>query len=276
MTSVRALATCIGLTPSSISLVRDLFGYVTGAPRPLSLLKQARLLSGKFININLIEVGESFLWSDEKEIDFALDRMREIYAAPSVFLGIGRIGRYYIPEDKAAKMGIYNSILWDDDAAEITDEFSGPEGALDLFVVLAWGPEYGTLGRSATGGSCDKSYDACEMTGSVVSIRGTSDMRSGRTFAHEVGHYLGLEHLSEVVYPVCDPGPGGDIYSATDDDEIGSVYNLMADPDLYTADPDRPKGPCNYTVDPEIAVDLTPAQGKTMRSHCFVNPGCLD
>jgi hypothetical protein len=261
MASVRTLASCQGIEKTSISIVHDLFGYTTGAPRPLSLLTQARLLKGRYINLNIIQVGESY-WqaSDFKEIDFALDRMREIYGVSSVRLGIGRIGRFYISDEQAAELGIYYGTLWDDNAGEITDKFNGPPGAMDVFVVLAWGPGYGTLGRSEVDGSCDKSYDLFEMTGSVVSIHATTPMRSGRT--------------SEVVYPVCDPGPGGDIHGGGDDDEIGSVYNLMADPDLYKADPEAPEGPCNYTVDPEIAVDLTLAQGKTMRSHCFVVPGC--
>src|SRR5262245_40881439 len=126
MASLRALAACIGIT-GSFSVVRDFFGYQSGIPRPLSLLKQAKLLKGQYINLNVIEVGENFLSFDEKEIDFALDRMREIYAVPSVRLGIGRILRSFISdEDAAEKLGITLSILWDDDAEEITDKYNGP------------------------------------------------------------------------------------------------------------------------------------------------------
>ena len=63
-----------------------------------------------------------------------------------------------------------------------------PNHALDLFVVRMMTD---ADGRSPVNGPCDK--DAKGMTGSVVSLNGTT-ANSGNTFAHEMGHYLGLDH----------------------------------------------------------------------------------
>jgi membrane peptidoglycan carboxypeptidase len=51
----------------------------------------------------------------------------------------------------------------------------------------------GADGWSAVSGSCDKNSKG--MTGSVVSLNG-SLANSSNTFAHEMGHYLGLDHIA--------------------------------------------------------------------------------
>jgi hypothetical protein len=272
LVSLRTLINCIDdSVPSTISVLRHFYGYIVGHPRKridspavsLSLLRQIRLILGKHIHINLIRVGvENFNTEHERELDFAVYLTREIYAVSSVRLGIGRVRRFFISDEDAQELGIYGSVLVDDNAGEITDDFNGPGDAIDIFVVLAWGSDYDTLGRSEVDGPCDKTYDLFQMTGSVISIDKTEPGRSGRTLAHELAHYLGLPHPDEIVNPVDDPGPGQDINSSSTSVYTASAYNLMADPD-------------ELDVEPGVALDLTPAQGKLMRSHCFVKPGCL-
>src|SRR5882724_7557291 len=93
MASIKKLANCIGLS-GNISIIQDFYGYRTGAPTELSLLTQVRLLQAKHIHLNLIRTA-SFDASQQKEIDFGLLLMRNIYA--SVNLGVGRIQRFFTP-----------------------------------------------------------------------------------------------------------------------------------------------------------------------------------
>jgi hypothetical protein len=242
MASLRALATCIGLS-GQLSIVQDFFGHVTGAPEPLSLLEQARRLRGKHIHVNLIRVGvENFTLADEQELDFAVLKLRDIYAQDNVRLGVGRVRRYFIPEAWAQTLGIFNStIVANSQTGDLTDEFSGPDGALDAFFVL--NITTSLLGRSDIDGSCDKSYDVLYMTGSVISMESTPS-QTARTLAHELGHYLGLSHtggLGSGDFPFSLMTKTGDI--ADKSKPLDSVY-------------------------------LSAEEGADMRDHCFVNQAC--
>lgn len=242
MLSLRALGSCIGLPPS-FSLIPDFYGYATGAPAPLSLLTQARLLAGKHVHVNLIRVGiENFTLDNEREIDFAVHILREIYAQDNARLGVGRVERFHITEAQANTLAIFNSTLVENgQTGALTDEFSGPDGALDAFFVLDITTTL--LGRSDVDGSCDKSYDLLYMTGSVVSMESTPES-TGRTLAHELGHYLGLSH------------PGG----------AGSgdfPFSLMTK-----------KSQISNQNKPLDSVHLSAEEAADMRDHCFVRNGC--
>jgi hypothetical protein len=237
--------------PERFWVVKDFFGYrFRGYRGAISLLEQVRAVKGKHFHVNLIRVGvENFTKADEQEIDEAVQRTREIFAQPTVKLGIGRVRRFYITEAKAnEELGIYDSVLADDDAKEITDDFSAEGYAVDVFLVRFWAfgeldilisiPK-GTLGRSDTDGSCDKSYDYFFMTGAVVSIQTKSPQDTARTLAHEVAHYLGLSH----------------------EDGDDAPKNLMT----QRKEAAKPVAK---------SVELTSEQGQDMRDHCFVRPGC--
>lgn len=184
MASLKQIAGCIGLS-NDFAVVRDFYGYITGAPKPLSLLRQIRLIQGKHIHLNLICVGiESFTHSDQAEIDEAVQITRDIYA--TVDLGVGRLLRSFITTEDA---GGLDNIDSDGEAEHLTDEWSADNNELDVFFVLTYTGE--VIGLSEVDGLCVK--DTKAMSGSVVAIEESPDI-TGLVLAHEVGHYLGLGH----------------------------------------------------------------------------------
>lgn len=184
MASLNETASCIGLT-ASFRVIRDFYGYITGAPKRLSLLEQIRLVQGNHIDLNLILVGvESFTDSDQAEIDAAVQATRDIYA--TVNLGVGRARRFVITTKEANGRDNIDS---DGEADDLTAEWTVENHALDVFFVLTYAGA--NVGLSEVLGACIK--DSKAMSGSVVAIE-TSPHHTGICLAHEVGHYLGLGH----------------------------------------------------------------------------------
>lgn len=91
-------------------------------------------------------------------------------------------------------------------------------------------------GWSVRNGPCDK--DAKGRTGAVLELMG-SDQVMGVLMAHEVGHYLGLPHA-------------GSLTNVMGDDSDGDGIGLIN----------------------AGSVDLTGAQGNTMKSHCSIQAAC--
>ena len=185
MVSIRQLAQCIGLGKENFRLARDFFGYRMGAPSLQSLLTQVRLLQGCHVHMNFILVGsDQYTNNDLSEIDQALSFTRDTYAQEN--LGVGRIEHYAISTTDANNAEDINN---DDEAEELTNDWTVPNEALDIFFVLTYTGN--TIGLSVVDGPCDK--DAKGMDGSVVAIEGNPNT-TGFVLAHEAGHYLGLDH----------------------------------------------------------------------------------
>jgi Metallo-peptidase family M12B Reprolysin-like len=209
MESIRSLAQCINLgNPNDFRVVRDFFGYKTGVPKiieyrivipiekpnELSLLQQVRRIKQRHIHLNLIRVGsESFtnndeqIPNDEQKIDRAVQITREIYG--HVSFGIGRVEHYFIRTADANGREYIDS---DAQAMALTDEWTVPNDALDIFLVLTY--DGNVLGSAPKGGSCNKNANG--MTGCVVVMGPPS--RTGFVLGHEVGHYLGLPHFDDI------------------------------------------------------------------------------
>jgi Matrixin. len=202
MASLRKTAQCIGLS-GQISIIRDFFGYITGAPKTLSVLTQVRLLQGKHIHLNLIRTA-SFDVSQLEEIDFGIQLMRDIYATVNV--GVGRIQRFFIPPG-------HEVIDGDSGAEDLWNEFSVPNSSIDVFLARLISGD--SSGKSKVEGSCDK--DSKDDSGCVIGVEDNTDglgMTLGQAIAHEVGHYLGLEHEDELVDNLMFPSilNGGKLY----------------------------------------------------------------
>ncbi len=187
MPSLRASAACIGIMGSPISVRRDYFGQLRSSVA-VSLLEQMNRLRNRHVHLNCIQVGsDQFTGADFDEIDRAVKRIRDLYAAASI--GVGRVQHFVISTADAKGRDVINN---DGEAETLTDEWTVPNDALDIFFVRMYvGP---TAGRSRVDGPCDK--DAKGMDGSVVEMNaggGVSDFG----LAHEAGHYLGLDHRND-------------------------------------------------------------------------------
>jgi len=231
--SLKTIASnCLDLSPP-FSVIENVFGYKfrdsTGnifgiQQRTMSLKRQLELIQGPSLDLNLIRVGiELFDESDHAEIQFGVQFTRDIYE--KVDLGIRKLNWQYISEDDA---GDYVTINSSSEAHDLTDDWNGLEGALDVFVVELI---VGAGGWSMVDAPCSKD-DKDKMTGVVTELSGS--VFTGTSFAHEIGHYLGLPH-------------------------DGSPTNFMG---------------ANDGTPNTGATGITASQGDDMKNHCYVEDIC--
>lgn len=245
MASVKDMINCIGAdTGGSISVLFHLFGFSRGrvpadpdtsVTAQVSLLDLMNSLQGKHIHLNIICVGiDNFTDNEIDKIDYAIYKMRKVYK--QVSLGVGRVQHWDVTSEEADGKDDIGS---EDEATELTHDWTVDNDGLDFFMVD--NISAGFIGISNIDGPCDK--DDKSRNGSIAEVN-LSREELARTTAHEVGHYLGLEH------------PHGDDCPDNDADR----NNLMSQSrcDISTRD----------------SVLLTSSQGSTMRSHCSVRDGC--
>jgi hypothetical protein len=141
------------------------------------------------IDVNLISVGrDNFTAANIEQMLNSLTATRQIYCQAD--FNVGTVRRYVISAADAGALEIIDSAA---EAEQLTDGWTVPNAALDVFVVRSMN---GADGWSAVGGPCDKNAGGSVMTGTVVSLNGDHG-NSGNTFAHEIGHYLGLDHIAD-------------------------------------------------------------------------------
>ena len=197
MASLLKAAQCIGLS-GRVSVLGDIYGFRTKVRLRLSLRAQIRLLQGKHIHLNLIRTAV-FDLARQEEIDYGLQVMRNIYATVNV--GIGRIQRFAIPPG-------HEVIDGDDEAEDLWDEFSVPNTSIDVFLVSVITGD--ADGKSKVRGSCDK--DSKGDSGCAIQVNDNAHdtgITIGQLIAHEVGHFLGLEHDVVDANLMCRKVPNG-------------------------------------------------------------------
>jgi hypothetical protein len=148
---------------------------------------ESRRTVATHVDINIILVGnERFTAADHQQVLDSIKIASTIYQ--QVSFDIGTVNRFIIAIAQAKGHELISS---SSEAKALTDDWSVDNAAVDVFVVRRM---VGADGWSAVGGSCDKDKKG-QMTGAVVSLNGNS-ANSGNTFAHEIGHYLGLPHVA--------------------------------------------------------------------------------
>lgn len=239
--SLKQMAACIGL-PSSFSVLRDFYGFweavvpkVTGGSATLSLKEQFSLLKGPHIHINIIHVG-TIDSDDDATIDAAVHVCRTVYATAGV--GVGRVKHFAISASDAAGMDVIDS---ESEKNQLLGKWTVGQHGIDVFMVrdITYDSTVGSAGYIPD--DCGDKPDSDE-DGVIVDVNRTL-AKVGRTFTHELGHYLGLSHTCGE-YPGCK--------------KPCQKNNLMTQSGCAAAN----------------ALDLTSGQSAKMRCHYMIQPGC--
>lgn len=175
----------------------------TTTPTARSLRQHLETVSGTSIDLVVFLVGHEpdfsgVVTKDQAvKLQFGLQMARDIYA--QIGLGIRRVEWGYITPEQAGKHINISSVI---ESTELTAEFSGRPGATDIFAVQTMGAK---AGRSPVKGTCNKS--SLSTRSGVVMELAQEPRFTGIVIAHEVGHYLGLNHVSASANLMCGPVP---------------------------------------------------------------------
>lgn len=200
---------CLDRT-GTLRVYRDLFGYPWGRiDRDLRIRRHIENIRATSINLCVFFVGHepgfagTFTEAQAIRTQHAIDVMREIYEQAD--LGVRRIFWRYIHDDDALPYLSVNA----GGATALTQAYSGPNDGIDLFMVQNISD---AGGWSNSNGLCNKNDSG--RTGAVVRVNFSvgDDDYFGVLVAHEVGHYLTLEHTNSAtnLMGVDNVPPGGD------------------------------------------------------------------
>jgi hypothetical protein len=223
-----------------VSLAGHVFGYrrarvpraPDGTTTSMSLSAWAALRNKEKFNLNIIAVGsDSFTTGMWDEVDTLVHRMRQIYGRIDV--GVQFVRHFGV---LAADANGLDVITTSDEVDDLRETWAVDNGAIDLLIPAGWDGSpsalNGLLGRSKVDGPCLGEKDDKGAAGAAVGL--TGPLLSSRSAAHEIGHYLSLEHQQS----------------------LGA--NLMA----QTMFADNPTWQ---------AVGLFASQADDVRDHCLVN-----
>jgi hypothetical protein len=139
-------------------------------------------------DINVIAVGvDKFTTAQRQQVNDSIAIMTSIFAplGPTV----GTVNRHSINSANSRGLHIIRDFA---DVQSLPELWAVPNDAVDLFVVASIPLKDGWSPRP---GKCPKLIDK-NLRSPVVSLSGDK-FNSGNTFAHEVGHFLGLPHAED-------------------------------------------------------------------------------
>ena len=175
------------LRAGKVVVIRYRFREVNGTSHDATMTW--RVVRGP--HVNLIYVGsERFPPERRAVVREAMVVVHDIFGQRD--FGVGRVGEYGIPERDA---GSYLSIKDTGEARALTNDFTVDNDAMDLFIVHNY--EGAVLGSSGIDGPCEKNenwWQPKDWTGSVVEQFTPDRAHQAQVIAHELGHYLGLDH----------------------------------------------------------------------------------
>jgi hypothetical protein len=260
MVGLRAILKCIGVTQTNVSVLAHFYGFSRGGvptdPDPgttaqVSLLEAVRGVQGRHVHLNVIRVGFDAITPEDtrnqaiERLDYAVYKTRNIFRQRS--LGVGRVQHHAVTSADADGMDDLGNQA---EAQDLWRSFSVQNNGIDVFVVRRISAT-DFIGLSPIGGSCTKGTKDDGLIGGTIA---RADDGVARTFAHEVGHFLGLSH---------NHGAGADCTSCPPSDAGKS--NLMAQTRCTT---------CAGGAGVRDSTLLTASQGTTIRGHCSTRAGC--
>lgn len=191
MLSLRQMAHCSSIE-GDFSVVHDLLGLRAGIPRgqQISLARHGELLASNSFDVDIIRTGIEDLNDVDNRIDRSILRARDLYA--TVDITIRRVWHSQITRAEADGL---DTIFSKKDSRKLRRRYRGPHDfAMDVFIVRQY-----QINTTDLGGICDINTE-CDKNkrradGCVIGFTGPSNL-NGELLAHEMGHGLGLRHVT--------------------------------------------------------------------------------